>query len=107
LLTKFIRPYTLLIVLKYIGILFTSSNSFFSSPIFSTLIPLLRTKTKCTGVLGVYQNFGVSGYTTDKVLTNIDTDNSDNAISNAEIITLDVGAKSTLGYIPEVLFCPN
>ncbi|ODA41921.1 GDSL-type esterase/lipase family protein [Desulfosporosinus sp. BG] len=64
------------------------------------------------GVLGDYRNFGVPGYTTDKVFADINPDNPVNAnrivaISNAEIITLDVGANDLLGMIRDPLFDPT
>lgn len=65
------------------------------------------------GVLGDYHNFGVPGYTTDNVFADIiDTTtpnytNRISAISNAEIITLDVGANDLLNSIPALMKDPN
>ena len=64
------------------------------------------------GVLGDYQNFGVPGYTTVNVFNIIDPNNPVNtnrivAISNAEIITLDVGANDLIKLIPDLLSDPT
>jgi len=64
------------------------------------------------GVLGDYHNFGVAGYTTDQVLASIDSTNPENinriaSISNAEIITLDIGANDLKGLIPGLLNNPD
>ena len=65
------------------------------------------------GVLNDYKNFGVAGYTTDDVLAIIE-DNPENsnavrrlAISNADIITLDVGANDLINSIPALLDNPD
>ena len=64
------------------------------------------------GILGDYQNFGKPGHTTVKVLADINPSNPDNAdrinaISNAEIITLDVGANDLLDSIPVLMANPS
>ncbi len=68
-------------------------------------------KLKSEGVLGDYKNFGVPGYTTNDIYTNIDPTNPENfqrvtAISQAEIITLDVGANDLLNIIPVLIEDP-
>jgi len=64
------------------------------------------------GILGDYHNFGVIRYTTDDVLASIDYTNPQNAesilaISNAEIITLDIGANDILDLIPALMADPT
>lgn len=66
----------------------------------------LAEKLEGEGVLGDFQNFGVPGYKTIDVLASIDSSNPDNkdrilAISNADIITLDVGANDLLYLITD------
>jgi lysophospholipase L1-like esterase len=53
------------------------------------------------GILGSYNNFGVSGYTTSDVYNDVIKDiyNPDSKIKSAEIITLDAGANDLLGYL--------
>lgn len=64
------------------------------------------------GTLGDYKNFGVPGYTTLEVLADINLDNPDNAdriaaISNAELITVDVGANDLLNSIFTLIADPS
>lgn len=63
-------------------------------------------------VLGDYNNFGVPGYTTTNVLATINPMDPANiqrvaAISEAEIITLDIGANDLLDLIPVLLTNPS
>jgi lysophospholipase L1-like esterase len=69
-------------------------------------------KLKGEGRLGNYQNFGVTGYTTKDVLKRIDQANTANAevvnaISNADIITFDIGANDILSAIPALAKNPT
>lgn len=64
------------------------------------------------GVLGYYQNLGYPGYTTNNVLASINPLNPDNdvrvsSISNAELITLNIGANDLLDLIPDLLSDPT
>ncbi len=69
---------------------------------------LIAEKLDGEGVLAEYNNFGVSGYTTEDVLRNINPGDPNNltrimAIKDAEIITLDIGANDLLSLIPVLL----
>jgi lysophospholipase L1-like esterase len=64
------------------------------------------------GVLGSYQNFGEIRYTTADVLASIDYTNPQNseiilAVSNAELITVDIGANDILDLIPVLMADPT
>ncbi|CZQ96278.1 Hypothetical protein Tpal_1982 [Trichococcus palustris] len=50
-----------------------------------------------SGNPGSYQNFGVSGYTTWDILNQLNNPKIQKFLTNAEIVTLDVGANDILG----------
>lgn len=55
------------------------------------------------GVLGNYVNYGVSGYTTADVMKQLSNPDIQASISNANIITLDIGANDILVTIEAVI----
>jgi lysophospholipase L1-like esterase len=68
-------------------------------------------KLEAKGLIGDFNKFGVTGYTTKDVLTAIDPANQENsqrvmALSKAEIVTLDVGANDLLNIIPQLTANP-
>ncbi|WP_320163408.1 GDSL-type esterase/lipase family protein [uncultured Trichococcus sp.] len=73
-----------------------------STKLYGTSYPkFIRDDLSSNGLLNSYANFGMSGYETWNVANDLMTTDSatQNAISEAEIITLDIGANDLLAYL--------
>lgn len=73
-----------------------------SAKLYGTSYPkFIRDDLSSNGLLNSYANFGVSGYKTGQVSNDLMTVGSttQNAIIEAEIITLDIGANDLLSYL--------
>lgn len=73
-----------------------------SAKLYGTSYPkFIRDDLSSNGLLNSYENFGVSGYETWNVSNDLMTPDSatQNAIIEAEIITLDIGANDLLSYL--------